>query len=270
MFKCNVSASHTAVGVRVKCPYCDKNPVIYDWTLNIYVCSHCGSVIDDRPIVDCDEDYERPEVLLIKPVTIKQRRGRWLAPAVEAVNSMYKRVFWDECTLKTAISMLHDLSRRIKKITLIEDYDALARFSILVSSRKCREPIALEKLFPSQHALTRLMNRYPQLVELYEPINLRDELVKNIVALTECLELENKDKILELAKIISDKIPIYTKPSTQAEAIVYYAIKKQGQKITRKLIEKIAKCMNKTPGGVRSTLARNMRNIQKYINLVNN
>jgi transcription initiation factor TFIIIB Brf1 subunit/transcription initiation factor TFIIB len=34
----------------LRCPYCGGNPVIYDPELNALVCTHCGTVIDDRPI----------------------------------------------------------------------------------------------------------------------------------------------------------------------------------------------------------------------------
>ena len=34
----------------MKCPYCGGNPVIYDTELNALVCTHCGTVLEDRPI----------------------------------------------------------------------------------------------------------------------------------------------------------------------------------------------------------------------------
>lgn len=34
----------------MRCPYCGGNPVIFDSELQAYVCTHCGSVIDDRPM----------------------------------------------------------------------------------------------------------------------------------------------------------------------------------------------------------------------------
>jgi len=34
----------------MKCPYCGGNPVIFDPELQVYVCPHCGSVIDEHPV----------------------------------------------------------------------------------------------------------------------------------------------------------------------------------------------------------------------------
>jgi transcription initiation factor TFIIIB Brf1 subunit/transcription initiation factor TFIIB len=34
----------------MRCPWCGANPVIYDAELNALVCTHCGAVIDDRPV----------------------------------------------------------------------------------------------------------------------------------------------------------------------------------------------------------------------------
>jgi transcription initiation factor TFIIIB Brf1 subunit/transcription initiation factor TFIIB len=34
----------------MKCPYCGGNPVIFDPELQVYVCPHCGSVIEEHPV----------------------------------------------------------------------------------------------------------------------------------------------------------------------------------------------------------------------------
>ena len=41
-----------------KCPYCGGNPVIWDEQFQAWICSHCGSVLDDRPAVAVPRDVE--------------------------------------------------------------------------------------------------------------------------------------------------------------------------------------------------------------------
>jgi hypothetical protein len=41
-----------------KCPYCGGNPVIWDEQFQAWICSHCGSVLDDRPAVGAPRDVE--------------------------------------------------------------------------------------------------------------------------------------------------------------------------------------------------------------------
>ncbi len=37
------------------CPQCNSNNVVFDAQFSIYVCAHCGLVIDDHPFYDCEE-----------------------------------------------------------------------------------------------------------------------------------------------------------------------------------------------------------------------
>jgi transcription initiation factor TFIIIB Brf1 subunit/transcription initiation factor TFIIB len=39
-----------------KCPLCGGNPVVYDQRFSEYVCTHCGTVVDDHPIVDVADE----------------------------------------------------------------------------------------------------------------------------------------------------------------------------------------------------------------------
>lgn len=43
----------------MSCPHCGKNSVLFDNNLQIYVCSSCGVVIDERPIYQGHEGFEK-------------------------------------------------------------------------------------------------------------------------------------------------------------------------------------------------------------------
>lgn len=43
----------------MSCPQCGSNGIVFDNILQIYVCSSCGLVIDDRPIYQGHEGFER-------------------------------------------------------------------------------------------------------------------------------------------------------------------------------------------------------------------
>jgi transcription initiation factor TFIIIB Brf1 subunit/transcription initiation factor TFIIB len=69
----------------MKCPYCGGNPVIFDPELQIYVCPHCGAVIDEHPI-----EYRLPKKETVNVSRDDVRRTRplykmrdWLTRLVE-------------------------------------------------------------------------------------------------------------------------------------------------------------------------------------------
>jgi hypothetical protein len=41
-----------------RCPYCGGNPVVWDEQFQAWICSHCASVLDDRPAVAVPRDVE--------------------------------------------------------------------------------------------------------------------------------------------------------------------------------------------------------------------
>jgi hypothetical protein len=42
----------------LRCPYCGGNPVVWDEQFQAWICSHCGTVLDDRPAVAASRDVE--------------------------------------------------------------------------------------------------------------------------------------------------------------------------------------------------------------------
>jgi transcription initiation factor TFIIIB Brf1 subunit/transcription initiation factor TFIIB len=69
----------------VECPYCGGNPVIFDPELQVYVCPHCGTVIDEHPVVYRLPKKETPnvsrdDVRRTKPI---YRMDDWLVRLVE-------------------------------------------------------------------------------------------------------------------------------------------------------------------------------------------
>jgi transcription initiation factor TFIIB len=41
---------------KLKCPFCGGNPVIYDPNFSEYICPHCGTVLEDHPVLDVAEE----------------------------------------------------------------------------------------------------------------------------------------------------------------------------------------------------------------------
>ena len=69
----------------MKCPYCGGNPVIYDTELHVYVCPHCGTVIDEHPIEyrlpkNETANVSRNDVRRVKPI---YRMDDWQTRLVE-------------------------------------------------------------------------------------------------------------------------------------------------------------------------------------------
>jgi hypothetical protein len=59
----------------LKCPYCGGNPVVFDEQFQAWICSHCGSVLDDRPAVAVPRDVEvAPRIgSYVRGYTLEQR-----------------------------------------------------------------------------------------------------------------------------------------------------------------------------------------------------
>jgi transcription initiation factor TFIIIB Brf1 subunit/transcription initiation factor TFIIB len=86
-----------------KCPFCGGNPVIYDPQFSEYICSHCGAVLEDRPLVDnvseprVSDEYKHIGSFIINP--------NYRRLALKNINVVYAT---KQRIVRLAVSLLHD------------------------------------------------------------------------------------------------------------------------------------------------------------------
>jgi transcription initiation factor TFIIIB Brf1 subunit/transcription initiation factor TFIIB len=87
----------------MKCPFCGGNPVIYDPQFSEYICSHCGAVLEDRPLVDnvseprVSDEYKHIGSFIINP--------NYRRLALKNINVVYAT---KQRIVRLAVSLLHD------------------------------------------------------------------------------------------------------------------------------------------------------------------
>jgi transcription initiation factor TFIIIB Brf1 subunit/transcription initiation factor TFIIB len=210
-----------------KCPHCGKNPLVYDLERHEVVCPHCGLVIDDRPLVSVADCYKHREHGHRRLVFINVCADAWLHISLEIVRSMYKQVFFDTCTLKTAERVLADMRKSSRRLP---DCEKVAKFAVLVASRRCGEVVELEKLFESVSEVYELL-RHDYLRKLYAPPDRIVQIVQHALKIAKCLEERGVHgavaRIAEKAEQLShDKLcTVSARPRNLAVVLVHSTLK---------------------------------------------
>jgi transcription initiation factor TFIIIB Brf1 subunit/transcription initiation factor TFIIB len=240
--------------VYVKCPQCGKNPLVYDPERGEIVCPHCGLVIDDRPLVHVAN--ESREQRREKAVLIAVIRDTWLRASLEVLRKLYKHVFFDQCTLKTAEKILAEIYNNTRKRP---DYEHAAKFAVLVASRKCGEYVKLKKLFNSISEIYELLTKHEYLHKLYTPPDKTTQTRQLALKIAECLE-EKGVTILEDVAEKTKNLKLDTasgKPLNIAIAIVHNVLRGK----TSVDVDKIAECSDTTINIVKNAIRSYARHI---------
>jgi len=244
-----------------KCPYCGKNPLIYDSEHGEIVCPHCGAVIDDRPLVSAsssrDGKYSDREHGRRRPVLISTAHDAWLRAGLEIVRKLHKHVFSDTCTLKTAERILSEIYRNVPRREL-PDCESAAKFAILVASRRCNEFVELGKLFESVSEVYELL-RHDYLHKLYAPPDRASQIKQLAVRIAKCLEWRGVHRAVatvvdEVKRLDRDRLcTTSAKPLSLAVALVYTALKKRAIAV---VLAEMAECAATRANAVKKAIER--------------
>jgi transcription initiation factor TFIIIB Brf1 subunit/transcription initiation factor TFIIB len=235
-----------------KCPQCGKNPLVYDLEYHEIVCPRCGLVIDDRPLVSVAENYK--ERWHRGSAFISVGADAWLHISLEIVRSMYKRVFFDTCTLKTAEIILNEIHENVPRQKL-PDYELAARFAVLVASRRCGETVELESLFESLSELSSLL-RHDYLRRLYVPPDRSVQIAQHALRIAKCLEERGVQGAVERVSREAGRLDrgrLHTtsaRPLSLAIALVYSVLRGRAD------TSEIAECAGTTVDSVKKAVER--------------
>lgn len=237
-----------------KCPYCGKNPLIYDSEHGEIVCPHCGVVIDDRPLVSTsssrdDKDSGRKH-RRTRPVLISTAHDTWLRAGLAIVRDLYlyKRVFSDTCTLKTAERILSEIHQNLPRRKL-PDCERAAKFAVLVASRRCGEIVELKMLFNSVSEVYELL-KHDYLRKLYTPPDKTAQITQHALRIAKCLdEIVISSEVMERVRMLKLDT-ISSKPVNIAIALVYSMLKKRVD------LSKLAECGNTTIHAVKNAIRK--------------
>jgi uncharacterized Zn finger protein (UPF0148 family) len=237
-----------------KCPYC-KNPLVYDSEHCEIVCPHCGLVIDDRPLVSTsssrnkDSDREDRKHRRRRPVLISTD-DTWLRAGLEIVRDlyMYKRVFSDTCTLKTAERILSEIYQNVPRRKL-PNCEHAAKFAVLIASRRCGEIVELKRLFNSISEVYELL-KHDYLRKLYTPPDKATQITQHALRIAKCLdEIVISSEVMERVKMLKLGT-ISSKPVNIAIALVYSMLRKRVD------LSKLAECSNTTIHAVKNAIRK--------------
>jgi transcription initiation factor TFIIIB Brf1 subunit/transcription initiation factor TFIIB len=276
----------------VKCPHCGYNPVVYDTEFGEYVCTHCGTVLSDHPVIDVDEYREKPEsrnhvgtwtfqlhnmgVGFTTPVSardekIKLEERTPLRTALKILRRKFHGVFFtDNCTLEDAGLIVHKVlgERRYASKRILE---RLVRVAVILASRRCNSNVDEAEVAGGRNKIVKLMNwafeKFPEIKAYYAKPNTMEKLRSNIVKIVLCLEEEGKipreisGEVVEESVEIAEKIlPWIRSPQIAAGVLVHTVTWEHNTPATYK---EIAKCLDKP----RTTLenSEGTRRIRKHI-----
>lgn len=273
----------------MKCPHCGCNPVVYDQEFGEYVCTHCGTVVSDRPIVDEEEYREEPEsrdhvgawtfqvhnmgVGFTTPVSardekIKLEERTPLITALAILRRRFHGVFFaDECTLEDAGLILHNVlgERRYASRRILE---RLVRVAVILASRRCNSNVDEAEVAGGRNSVVKLMNwafeKFPEMKAYYTKPSTLERLKTNIVKIVLCLEKAGKIPVETSGEVVKESVEIAEKilpwirdPQIAAGALVHAVTWEHNTPATYR---EIAKCIGKSP----ATL-ENARKIRKHI-----
>lgn len=229
-----------------RCPQCG-NLLICDPERDEVVCPHCGLVVDDRPLVYATSKSENKRRRR-REVALNIGVDTWLRAGLEVVQDLYQRVFFDQCTLKTAEIILSEIHENVPRRKL-PNYEHAARFAVLVASRRCGEVVELRRLFKRVSELRKLISRHEHLRKLYIPLNRSEQVAQLALKIAMCLEGKGvKNATRAVAERVRELKVVSGKPLNIAIAVVHSVLGADASKI--------AECSNTTTDTVRRAIRR--------------
>lgn len=167
---------------RVKCPLCGSENILYDTTFHIYVCSGCGLVIDDRPMLPDTfkhqgEDYvprysgsfthrvhdhgiggteiagnithhiREGRTWVARNIDIKvEKHSRKLVKALKELNELAKQLNAPSFVVETAGEILHKIAKEIDANMKESTIRKIVAAAILVAYKACGYPRPIKLL----------------------------------------------------------------------------------------------------------------------------
>jgi transcription initiation factor TFIIIB Brf1 subunit/transcription initiation factor TFIIB len=260
----------------LKCPYCGGE-VIYDCDVG-YVCTSCGTVIDERPIdprpprgktITCGFTYTLHSkgvgfTAVVNKVDhrIKSDEMGRLGLILRAMFKYYGDYMDDKCIREEASMIAHAVLGQgkppLKKLSYVDAAGVL----VYIASRRCGRSISMKTL-PSGirllKALRIALKNIPGLRDYYTPSKPTEEALIYVAKAAECLDYENPGEIVKLSREILESIPLpHATPRMLAGVAVYLSLIKLNASPTYRAI---SNCL-----GVRDTnLSFAVRKIEKIM-----
>jgi transcription initiation factor TFIIIB Brf1 subunit/transcription initiation factor TFIIB len=141
----------------MRCPWCGANPVIYDAELHALVCTHCGTVIDDRPVPYTVPVIDEPfHGTVLKSARHRALVYRHLDSVYGPGESLARRasgVVKSQCkALGVSGLMCVEVKRRVleavERITKEQDVRVVRSKTLQYVSAACMYAVLLERGYP--------------------------------------------------------------------------------------------------------------------------
>lgn len=238
----------------MKCPYCGGNPVIYDPELNAIVCTHCGAVLEDRPIPYTTplrgEDYygsyiksRRHRLLVYRHLNTVYGSGRRLTLRISRVvksqcsvlgvspgvcNTVRERVLGavERITREHDVRVVH--SELLQYVSAACMYAALSEqgLPVRLSDLSCRLSLNVDKLYS-------FLVRYGSVVGYKYTNKTRAYAPRVAQALSKQLGVGDAGRVMERALELMDKYSyLSTDPLKSAIAFTVLAAREIGVEIS--------------------------------------
>lgn len=259
------------------CPYC-KGTVIYDSEAG-YVCTSCGTVVEDRPI---DPSPQRGEIITCtftihsKGVgftiavnktdsRIKRDEMSRLGLVLSAMFKYYGDYMNDKCIRDEASMIAHAVLGRDKP-PLRLSYVDVAGILVYIASRRCGRSMPMKTLPSGRRLLKALrtaLETIPGLRDYYLPSKPTEEALVYVERAVKCLDYENPGEIVKLSREILESIPFpHATPRMLAGVAIYLSLMKLNASPAHR---KVSDCV-----GVRDSnkLLLNVRKVMKEIPVI--
>ena len=243
-----------------RCPVCG-GPVVYDLEANIYVCSRCGFVVDEKPVtyfkpveeekrwftgsitmllhnkgVGFNKPYNRLDARILHREPPKSVRD--LLTAVKKLGEDYYG--GNKCVVETAGAIVHDVFwDKEHKLFMTDD---AAFIALNLAARICKVPPARAERLPSGRrflsVLYELVKRYPRLAKYYKPLEAKSEALRYAELAVRRLKLRvDREVFMKTLAEVVERLPASgSRPKVVAGVAVYATAIKLGLDVTKKSV----------------------------------
>ena len=238
----------------MKCPYCGGNPVIYDPELNALVCTHCGTVLEDRPIPYTTplrgEDYygsyiksRRRMLLVYRHLNTVYGSGRRLTLRISRVVKSQCSVF--EVSTSICVEVKKRVLEAVERITREHDVRVVHSVMLQYVSAACMYTVLSEQGLPVRLSdlsgrlgldvdrLFSFLVKYGSIVGYKYTNKTRAYAPRVAQALLKQLGVEDAGRVMERALELMDKYSyLSTDPLKSAIAFAVIAAREIGVEIS--------------------------------------
>ena len=259
----------------MQCPYC-SGTVIYDSEVG-YVCTSCGTVVEDRPI---DPSLRRGETITCGFTYTVHSKGVGFTTAVNKTDSRikrdemgrlglvlsamfkYYRDYMDDKCIRDEASMIAHAVLGQDKPPLRLSYIDVAGVLVYIASRRCGRSMPMKTLPSGKRLLKALrtaLETIPGLRDYYSPSKPTEEALAYVERAAKCLDYENPGEIVKLSREILESKPLpHATPRMLAGVAIYLSLMKLNAPTTYR---KVSNCVGVNSG----RLLLNVRKVIKEI-----